>query len=229
MVNKNNINNFDILLYFLISNYIDKHITIRKYHIDYLLQTTVHNKNIDMEFVIYIEDFGEDNKHEAINEKKFERIREMKIFQEKIPSILVILNKMNISEKFSEESFPTFTAKNFASNLFVHYPLEESNVFIDGAFCRNKFFLNYLVKRKELVSNQLSAFDEKKEAEIVQKQNAYDYEIYFQNLPSIKDKLIERSGGTFDPLPSNLEFNRIHNEVKIFFFFFTFFLFYLFY
>ncbi len=168
-----------------------------------------------MEFVIYIEDFGEDNKNEPFNEKKLDKIKDMKNFQGKIPNVLTILNKMNISEKFNEESFPTFTAKNFTNNLFVHYPLEESNIFIDGVFCRNKYFLNYLVKRKELVSNQLSIFDEKKEAKIVQKQNAYDYEIYFQNLPSIKEKLNEKVGGTFDPLPSNLEFNRIQNEVKI--------------
>jgi hypothetical protein len=166
-----------------------------------------------MEYVIYIEDFGEDKKNATPQDKKIEKVKEMKVFEDKIPSIMTILNKMNISEKFNEETFPTFTAKNFVSNLFVHYPLEESNIFIDGAFCKNKFFLNYLVKRKELVSNQLSAFDEKKEAEIVQMQNAYNYENYFQNLPSIKDKLKEKTGGTFDPLPSNLEFNKIHNEV----------------
>jgi len=170
-----------------------------------------------MEYVIYIEDFGEDKKMETPQDKKFEKVGDMKIFEGKIPSIMTILNKNNITQKFGEDTEPTFKAKNFKENLFVHYPLEESNMFIDGAFCRNKFFLNYLVKRKELVSNQLSCFDEKKEAEIVQKQNAYDYETYFQNLPSIKAKISEKSGSTFDPLPSNLEFNKIHSEVFYFY------------
>ena len=96
-----------------------------------------------MEYVIYIEDFGEDKKTDNTpQDKKFEKIGEMKIFEEKVPSVLTILNKMNINENFSEDTVPTFSAKNFMNNTFIHYPFVEYNKFIDGAFWRNKFFLN---------------------------------------------------------------------------------------
>lgn len=163
-----------------------------------------------LDFVIYIDDFGEEGKNEVSKKEKFEKISDLKNFEAKIPKLLTILNKTNIFEKFDEDCVSTFTARNFLNNTFVHYPLEESNMFIDGAFCKNKFFLNFLVKKKLLVSNQLSCFDEKKEEEIVMVQNSYNYEAYYKSLPTV----MEKTGNKFEPHTSNLEFNKIHNEVN---------------
>lgn len=187
------------------------YINVRKYQFDYIIKGSVYTRDLSVNFVIYVEDFELDNKPEPnVLDKKYEEIINLPKFTEKIPAILNLHNKLKLKNTFSDDFVPTFSAKNFIQKLFIHYPLEESNCYIDGALNKNKFYLNYLMKKNIGVQGQINAFDEEKEEKVTKIQNFYDFKPFYEFLPSIQEKI----GNKFEALPSNLEVTNIHSEVK---------------
>ena len=176
---------------------------------DYVIKRSLYNKDMSINLVICVEDFEVENKVEGNLNRNFEDVLCLPEILSKIPAILSIYSKLKLKNSFDDEFIPTFTAKNFINNSFIHYPLEESNSFIDGALTNNKYFVNYLVKRKEGVQSQVNSFDEEKENAITNKLNHFDYRAFYEVLPSVQEKI----GHKFVAIPSSLEFNKIQIDV----------------
>jgi len=189
------------------------YINVRKYHFDYIIKGSVYNRDSSVNYVILIDDFELDTtkKEEEAEENKFDEIINIAKFSGKILEILNLHNKLKLKNLFSDDFIPTFSAKNFINKTFIHYPLEESNMFIDGALNKNKFFLNFLMRNNIGVQGQINAFDDEDEERITKTQDAFNYKAFYEILPSIQEKI----GNKFDALPSNLEFNKIHLDVGI--------------
>lgn len=187
---------------------------MRKYHFDYIIKGSVYNRDLAVNYVIYVEDFELDNKKEQnVDTKKCEEVINLANFAEKIPAILNLHNKIKLRNIFSDDYIPTFSAKNFIQKTFIHYPLEESNTYIDGTLNKNKFYLNLLMKKNIGVQGQINSFDDEAEERVTRTQNAYDYKLFYEHLPSIQEKV----GNKYEALPSNLEFTKIHIDVINFF------------
>lgn len=187
-----------------------RYINIRKYFLDYIIKGSVYTRDLSVNYVIYIEDFELENKTEKnLFEKKYEEIISRSLFSDKIPAILSLYKKTKLKNIFNEDFFPTFNAKNFINKTFVHYPLEESNSFIQGALNNNKFYLNYLIKANIGIEGQITGFDEEQEIIIINRQNSFSYKLYYETLPSVQEKIENKSV----TIPSNPEFNEIHTEV----------------
>jgi hypothetical protein len=151
-----------------------------------------------------------DNKKEQnVDAKNLEEVINLPKFAEKIPAILNLHNKLKLKNTFSDDFIPFFSAKNFIQKTFIHYPLEESNTYVDGILNKNKFYLNYLMKKNIGVQGQINAFDDQHEEKVTNVQNAYNYKPFYEFLPSIQEKI----GNKFEALPSSLEFTKIHTEV----------------
>jgi len=188
---------------------------VRKYNFDYIIKGSVYNRDLAVNYVIYVEDFELDNnkKEQNVDAKKYEEVINLAKFAEKIPAILNLHNKLKLKNTFSDDFIPTFSAKNFLQKTFIHYPLEESNTYIDGTLNTNKFYLNYLMKKNIGVQGQINSYDDEAEEKVTRTQNAYNYKPFYEVLPSIQEKI----GNKFEALPSSLEFARIHTEVIKFF------------
>lgn len=159
-----------------------------------------------------MEDFELDNKKEQSGDTiKNEEVINLQKFAEKIPAILNLHNKLKLKNVFSDDYIPTFSAKNFSQKTFIHYPLEESNTFVDGTLNKNKFYLNFLMKKNIGVQGQINAFDDDLEDKITKVQNSYDFKSFYEILPSIQEKI----GNKFEALPSSLEFAKIHKDVNL--------------
>lgn len=190
---------------------------MRKYHFDYIIKGSVYNRDLAVNYVIYVEDFELDNKNKKeqnVDLNKCEEVITMQKFAEKIPAILNLHNKVKLKNTFSDDFIPLFSAENFLKTTFIHYPLEESNTYVDGTLNKNKFYLNFLMKKNIGVQGQINAFNDEAEEKVASTQNAYDYKPFYEVLPSIQEKM----GNKFEALPSSLEFTKIHADVKNIFF-----------